>query len=73
MTSIAQVAPAATVPPLTQGVNFLVAVNAFSAKSPLVVMVLMFSVDLPTLVRMTFFGALVLPTPLVPKFSNTGE
>src|ERR1035438_2142996 len=72
VTFTSQVAPAATVPPLTQGVTFLVFTTVASAKSPLVAMVVRLSAALPVLVRMTFFAAPLAPTTILPHFSAVG-
>jgi hypothetical protein len=63
---ILQLAPTATV--LPQGF-----VLGFSAKSPLIVMLLMFSVKFPVLVSVTVFAALVTPTTLLPKLREVGD
>jgi len=67
-----QLAPTATTLPLTQGITCFVAWIAFSAKSPLMVIVLMFSVAVPVLVRVTFFAELVVPTAKAFHFSEVG-
>src|ERR1022692_904887 len=67
-----QLAPAATVPPLTQGVTVRVFLTVASAKSPLVAMVVMFSVAFPVLVRTTFFAALFVPTRILVHLSEVG-
>jgi hypothetical protein len=63
---ILQFAPTATV--LPQGF-----VLGFSAKSPLIVMLLMCSVKFPVLVSVTVFAALVTPTTLLPKLREVGD
>lgn len=73
MTAISQVAPGATVPPLTQGVIFLVCLTVASAKSPLGTMVLMFSAEPPVLVKVTLLAAVVLPTNTLPHVSEVGD
>src|SRR5450755_3073647 len=72
VTFTSQVAPAATVPPLTHGVTFLVFLTVASAKSPVVAIVVMFSAALPVLVRITAFAALLVPTRILPHFSDVG-
>ena len=57
VTFTSQEAPAATVPPATQGVTFFVSLTVAKAKSPLVAMLLMFSVPVPLLVSVTAFAA----------------
>lgn len=73
VTAISQLAPTATVPPLTQGVIFLAALTVASAKSPLGTMVLMFSAEPPVLVKVTFLAAVVLPTNIWPHVSEVGD
>ena len=65
VTSMVQLLPAASV--LPQG--FVLAIRP---KSPLVVMLLMFSVEVPVLVRVTTFLAAVAPTTTLPHFSEAG-
>ena len=48
-------------------------VAAASAKSPLVVMLLMFSVALPVLLTVTVFAALVAPTTTLPHAREVGD
>src|SRR6202030_531524 len=48
-------------------------VLGFSAKSPLIVMLLMCSVKFPVLVSVTVFAALVTPTTLLPKLREVGD
>ncbi len=66
VTLIWQVFPTASV--LPQGF-----VAAASAKSPLVVMLLMFSVALPVLLTVTVFPALVSPTTTLPHAREVGD
>src|SRR5271157_1471459 len=71
VTLISQLAPAAKV--LPQGVHVLVALNALTAKSPLVAMLLIFSVPVPELVTVTIFALAVVPTLIWFHFSEVGE
>src|SRR6202167_1856932 len=71
-TFTSQLAPAATVPPLTHGVSFLVSFTATSAKSPEVAIVLMLSAPVALIVRTTFFAAPVATTATLPHFSDVG-
>ena len=62
---IRQLAPAATVAPQDLA-------TIFCAKSPLVAMLLMFSVEDPELVRVTVLAPLFTPTKILPHFSEVG-
>src|SRR5208337_622995 len=73
VTLMMQLPPAATVLPLTQGVTVLVALSVTSAKSPLIVMVLIFSVALPVLVSVTVFDPLLAPTTFMRHFNDVGD
>ena len=71
VTLITQLEPAAKV--LPQGVTVLVALNAFTPKSPLAAMLLILSVPVPELVTVTAFEFEVVPTGILPHFSELGE
>lgn len=43
------------------------------AKSPLAAILLMFSVAVPELVRVTVFGGVVTPTTIAPQVSEVGD
>src|SRR5271165_418682 len=73
LTFTMQLAPAATVLPLTQGCTVLVALMGTRAKSPLVATVVMLRATVPELVTVTFFlpGAVV-PTAIFTHLSEVG-
>src|SRR5208282_1164053 len=73
VTENTQLAPAAMVLPLTQGVKVLVALSVLSAKSPLAVMVEMFNAAVPLLVRVTLLAPLVTPMTNLPHLSEVGD
>ena len=62
-----QLLPAASVLP-----HFFADVNENNAKSPVVAMFVMLSVEAPVFVTVTFFGAEVVPTGFVPNASEVG-
>lgn len=67
VTLIRQLAPASTVLP-----HLLLLVKGNRAKSPLVVMLLMFNVATPELVRVTVFAPPVTPTSTLPHVNEAG-
>lgn len=67
LTLTMQLLPAASVLP-----HFSFEVNENNAKSPVVEMFVMFSVEAPVLVTVTFFAPAVLPTTTLPHVSEVG-
>ena len=67
LTLTKQLAPAASVLP-----HFFFEVKENNAKSPVVAMFEMFSVEEPVLVTVTFFPPVVLPTRTLPQVSDVG-
>jgi len=72
LTSIRQLAPGPRLVPLTHGVIFLVFFTGTSAKSPVVAILPIVRVEEPELVAVTFFLPFVLPTRILPHFSEVG-